>query len=69
MLGAPGQKKLIKHKAAWRSSEFQEYIESLDRKIKRRQSTRAKAIMLPVLHTMQSNHLLLLDCPDWTKKD
>ena len=40
-------KKLVKKRTAWRSTDFQGYIDSLDRKIERRLSERAKRMRLP----------------------
>ena len=47
-LQCSSQKRLIKHRLAWRSVEFQKIIESLDRKIDRRQSSRSKRMCLEV---------------------
>ena len=44
-----GKKKLIKHKLPWRSQEMQLIMESLDRKLERRRSDRAKGMCLEVV--------------------
>ena len=46
------QKKLVKHLQAWRSPEFQQYIESLDRKIDRRRT--CTLLSVSVLSTIGS---------------
>ena len=60
-------KKLIKHVAVWRSEEFQDYIESLDRKLDRRRSARAKSMILPTDTGEPSKRGSPLDCPEWQK--
>ena len=42
------KKRLIRHKSTWRSVEFQRIIESLDKKIGRRQSSRSKRMCLKI---------------------
>lgn len=42
------RKRLVKHKLTWRSREFQQIVESLDRKIDRRRSSRSKRMCLEV---------------------
>ena len=61
------KKKLIKKHAAWRGHEFQDYINSLDRKIDRRRSNRAKRMALPVETDQDSAHLAPDGCPEWAK--
>ena len=41
-------KRLIKHPLMYRSRELQSMIESLDRKLERRRTSRSKAMCLPV---------------------
>lgn len=60
-------KKLIKHVAVWRSEEFQGYIESLDRKLDRRRSARAKSMILPTDIGEPSERESPIDCPEWAK--
>jgi len=43
-----GRKRLVRHKLTWRSREFQEVLDSLDRKIARRRFTRGKGMCLEV---------------------
>ena len=43
-----GRKRLIRHNLTWRSREFQDILESLDRKIARRRTARGKAMCLEV---------------------
>ena len=43
-----GRKRLIRHTLTWRSREFQDILESLDRKIARRRTARGKAMCLDV---------------------
>lgn len=45
---ARSRKRLIRHKIPWRSREFQQILESLDRKIDRQRSERSKAMCLSV---------------------
>lgn len=45
----PQRKKLIRHRLPWRSRELQLTIESLDRKIGRRRTSRAKAMCLDIV--------------------
>ena len=61
------KKKLVKHLQAWRSPEFQQYIESLDRKIDRRRTPRARSMVLKVEVGEPSSREAPLDCPDWAK--
>ena len=65
--GGPSTKRLIKHKAIWRSNEFEEYIQSLDKKVARRQSVWAKSMMVPISQVIGSSRQLPMDCPDWAK--
>ena len=43
-----GRKKLRYHQLLWRSAEYDSYIKSLDRKIKRRKSARGQRMVIPV---------------------
>lgn len=58
-------KKFIKHVAMWRSVEFQNYIDSLDRKTDRRRTERGKMMMIPVEDGESSSRDAPVDCPDW----
>ena len=60
-------KKLIKHVAVWRSEEFQDYIESLDRKLDCRRSARAKSMILPTDIGEPSKRGSPLECPEWAR--
>ena len=57
-------KKLVKKRAAWRSTEFQGYI---DRKIERRLSERAKRMRLPQEMGEDSTRHAPKDCSPWAK--
>ena len=52
---ASHEKKLIRHRLWWRSRELQLTIESLDRKLARRQSDRAKAMCLEITYGSDSS--------------
>ena len=59
------RKKLIKHKLTWRSVEFQKIIESLDRKIDRRRSSRSKRMCLEVEQGGDSSREPPEGIPQW----
>ena len=67
MTVATGAKKLMKKRACWRSDEYQGYIESLDRKIERKMSERAKRMRLPQDIGEDSERHAPSDCPPWAK--
>lgn len=58
-------RKFIKHVATWRSAEFQEIIDSLDRKINRRRSDKSKSMVIPVEIGEPSTRAPPEECPDW----
>lgn len=59
------RKRLIKHKLTWRSTEFQSIIESLDRKIDRRRSSRSKRMCLKVEQGGDSSREPPDSIPQW----
>ena len=64
------RKRLLKHRATWRSSEFEEFIQSIDRKIERRRTERGKMMVLERLSNEGSpctTRSAPLDCPEWAK--
>ena len=63
----PASKKLVKRRAAWRSEEFQGYLDSLDRKLDRRLSERAKRMRLPQEVGEDSERHAPPSCPPWAK--
>lgn len=60
-----GKKRLLKHKLPWRSREFERVIESLDRKLDRRRSTKSKAMCLNVEIGEPSSREKPEDLPEW----
>ena len=64
------RKRLLKHRASWRSSEFEELIQSIDRKIERRRTERGKMMVLERVSSEDSPctaRTAPLDCPEWAK--
>ena len=59
------KKKLIKHRLPWRSQELQLTLESLDRKIARRHSDRAKAMCLEISVGNDSSRPIPDNSPEW----
>ena len=60
-----GRKRLIRHNLTWRSREFQDILESLDRKIARRRTARGKAMCLEVEMGGDSARQKPDGLPDW----
>ena len=60
-------KKLVNKRACWRSEEYQANIESLDRKIERKLSERARRMRLPQEIGEDSERHAPVDCPPWAK--
>ena len=60
-----GKKRLIRHKLPWRSQEMQCIIESLDRKLERRRSDRAKTMCLQVVMGDDSCRPRPENLPEW----
>lgn len=54
-----------KHVLQWRSPEFSNYIECLDRKIARKRTNRGKQVVVPVKEGGQSEWPPPEDCPEW----
>jgi len=63
-----GHKKLIRHKIPWRSREFQQILESLDRKIDRRRSARSKAMCLSIEIGGDSSREKPDTLPEWASE-
>ena len=61
----PQRKKLIRHPLPWRSKELQLTIESLDRKIGRRHTDRAKAMCLDLVPGSESSRPVPENSPEW----
>ena len=61
-----GKKKLLRHKLPWRSREFEQVIESLDRKLDRRRDPKIKAMCLEVQVGEPSSREKPDDMPEWT---
>jgi len=59
------KKKLIRHKLRWRSRELQLTIDSLDRKLARRRSDRAKAMCLEIKYGSYSSRPAPPNSPEW----
>ena len=59
------QKKFRVSYLTWRSAEFQKYIDSLDRKIKRNQSEWSKRMTIQTERGGSSTGKPPNDCPDW----
>lgn len=59
------KKKLIRHRLPWRSRELQLTLESLDRKIARRRSDRAKAMCLEITPGNDSSRPIPDNSPEW----
>ena len=59
------RKRLIKHQLPWRSREVQLTIESLDRKIGRRRTDRAKAMCLDIIPGSDSSRPAPENSPEW----
>ena len=59
------RKKLIRHRLTWRSREVQLTFESLDRKLARRRSDKAKAMCLEVTYGSDSSRAAPDNCPEW----
>lgn len=62
---ASHKKKLIRHRLPWRSRELQLTIESLDRKLARRRSDRAKAMCLDITYGSDSKRPAPANSPEW----
>lgn len=60
-----GKKKLLRHKLPWRSREFEQVIESLDRKLDRRRDPKSKAMCLEVQVGETSSREKPDDMPEW----
>ena len=58
-------KKFVKHTAQWRSAEFQNYIDSLDRKVNRRRTERGKLMTVPIEDGEPSSRKAPDGCPEW----
>ena len=63
-----GKKKLIKHKLPWRSQEMQLIMESLDRKLERRRSDRAKGMCLEVVMGDNLSRARPENLPEWASE-
>ena len=61
----PQRKKLVRHPLPWRSQELQLTIESLDRKIGRRHTDRAKAMCLDIIRGSDSSRPVPENSPEW----
>ena len=59
------KKKLIRHRLPWRSRELQLTLESLNRKIARRRSDRAKAMCLEITPGNDSSRPIPDNSPEW----
>ena len=59
------KKVFVRHTLNWRSSEFVNYIESLDRKIVRRRTQRGKQMVVPVRVGAASDRPPPENCPEW----
>lgn len=59
------RKKLIRHRLTWRSHEVQLTFESLDRKLARRRSDKAKGMCLEVTYGSDSTRPAPDNCPEW----
>lgn len=59
------RKKLIRHKLTWRNRECQEMMESLDRKLERKRTSRGKAMTLRVQVDGNSTRPKPDNFPDW----
>jgi len=59
------KKKLIRHRLPWRSQELQLIVESLDRKISRRRSDRAKSMCLEITSGTDSSRPIPDNSPQW----
>ena len=64
----PQRKKLIRHLLPWRSKELQLTIESLDRKIGRWHTDRAKAMCFDIVQGSDSNTPVPENSPEWATK-
>ena len=64
-VAAAPPKKFVKHQLKWWSDEFQKYIDSLDRKILRSKTDRAKRMTIPIETNGFSKRNPPPDCPDW----
>lgn len=65
---ATQRKRLMKHTVGWRSTDLQEYIRSVDRKIARRRTERGKMMVLDtVVGEKTSTRPAPADCPEWAK--
>ena len=60
-----GKKRLRRHRLPWRSQELQKIIESLDRKLERRRSDRAKAMCLEIRVGSDSQREVPNNAPEW----
>lgn len=60
-----GKKRLRRHRLPWRSQELQKIIESLDRKLERRRSDRAKAMCLEIRVGYDSQREVPNNAPEW----
>ena len=58
-------KRLIKHPLMYQSREFQGMIESLDRKLERRRTSRSKAMCLPIEIGSPSTRKKPSGIPEW----
>ena len=62
---APRKKQLVRHRLPWRSRELQLTFDSLDRKLTRRRSDKAKSMCLKVTSGSDSERPVLDNDPDW----
>ena len=60
-----GKKRLRRCRLPWRSQELQRVIESLDRKLERRRTDRAKAMCLEIIVGPDSQREVPNDAPEW----
>lgn len=60
-----GKKRLCRRRLPWRSQELQKVIESLDRKLERRRSDRAKAMCLEITVGSDSQREVPNNAPEW----
>ena len=59
------RKKLIRHRLTWRSREVKLTFESLDRKLARRRSDKAKGMCLEVIYGSDLISPAPDNCPEW----
>ena len=62
---APRKKQLVRHRLPWRSRELQLTFDSLDRKLTRRRSDKAKSMCLKVTSGSDSERPVPDNDPDW----